>query len=65
MPLLLPACLPAWLQPQPAQLPNPLPLATRQYVALALHTAVHNTRWGPRTSLYVHTTLETKAPRNI
>ncbi|KAL4458499.1 hypothetical protein ABPG75_013364 [Micractinium tetrahymenae] len=29
--------------PQPAELPNPLPLATRQYVALALHTAVHNT----------------------
>lgn len=28
-------------QPQP--LPNPLPVATQQYVALTLHTAVHNT----------------------
>lgn len=35
---------PALPQPAPSELPNPLPLATRQYVALALHTAVQNTR---------------------
>lgn len=38
--------VPPTLQPQPAELQNPLPVATRQYVALALHSAVHNTRWG-------------------
>jgi hypothetical protein len=31
-------------QPKPAELDNPVPQATRQYVRMALHTAVHNTR---------------------
>ena len=30
--------------PKPEELPNPLPAATRLYVRMALHTAVHNTR---------------------
>lgn len=30
-------------QPKPAELANPVPQATRQYVRMALHTAVHNT----------------------
>lgn len=36
-----------WRRPRPAELQNPLPEATQQYVRMALHTAVHNTRWGP------------------
>ena len=38
--------VPAQGKPKPKELPNPLPPATQMYVKMALHTAVHNTRWG-------------------
>ena len=40
----LPLAHPSAPQPKPEEPRNPLPLATQQYVRMALHSAVHNTR---------------------